>query len=64
MILEMIMESLFKDLGYDDPKNETLYFGATMDGIFLGSMTLGDAYPLEDMKMKLIAHYCSDKQHK
>lgn len=51
------VEPLFQALGYDNPKKAAFYFGAKLDGISLGWMTLGDSYPIDDMINALLEEY-------
>lgn len=53
------MKALLTALGHDDAKNEALYVAAKLDGICVGYLTLGDKYPLEKMKLKLLNEYVS-----
>lgn len=56
-----IMKPLFSDLGYDDPETEAYYLAAKLDGITLGLITLGDDYPFDTLKQKILDEYVSDK---
>lgn len=48
---------IFEDLGYDDPKTEAFFLGATLDGVLLGLITMGDDYPLEKVKKAIFEKY-------
>ncbi|MGB0347501.1 MAG: TetR/AcrR family transcriptional regulator [Balneolaceae bacterium] len=48
---------IFEDLGYDDPKTEAFFLGATLDGVLLGLITMGDDYPLENVKKAIFEKY-------
>ncbi len=48
---------IFKDLGYDDPKTEAFFLGATLDGVLMGYITMGDEYPLENVKKVIFEKY-------
>lgn len=52
------MEHLMSQLGFEQPRTAAFALGATLDGIGLGYMTLGDAYPLDDMKEMVLDQYC------
>ncbi|MTI89352.1 MAG: TetR/AcrR family transcriptional regulator [Balneolaceae bacterium] len=48
---------LLRELGYEEPETEAYKIGALMDGILLGYVTMGNNYPLEEMKQKIIDEY-------
>lgn len=51
---------IFERMGVPDPMGEAYLLGATLDGIFLHYLTtreLNMAYPLEDLKNRLINRY-------
>lgn len=48
---------IFEELGYDDPQLEAYRLGALLDGILLAYATMGDEYPLEEMKSKIMEEY-------
>lgn len=48
---------LFHELGYESPETEAYKYGALMDGILLGFASMGENYPLEEMKRKIIEDY-------
>ncbi|MGK7371084.1 MAG: TetR/AcrR family transcriptional regulator [Candidatus Halalkalibacterium sp. M3_1C_030] len=52
-----ILAPLFEDLGYENPKSEAYYLAAKLDGITLGYITLGEDYPIEIMKQKVLNDY-------
>lgn len=54
-----ILAPLFKDLGYENPEVEAHYLAAKLDGITLGYISLGEDYPLEMMKQKVMNDYVS-----
>ncbi|MBI3142285.1 MAG: TetR/AcrR family transcriptional regulator [Bacteroidetes bacterium] len=51
-------ESLFRDMGYDDPLSEAFLLGATLDGLALQYLSVGDKMGLDKMKQTLIDKYC------
>jgi AcrR family transcriptional regulator len=53
----LLMEPMLKEMGFDDPKEETFYIGAILDGIALGRMMLGEDYPYLKMKERLYRKY-------
>lgn len=55
-----VLAPLFEDLGYEDPEVEAYYLAAKLDGITLGYITLGEDYPFEMMKQKVINDYDSE----
>lgn len=48
---------MLQELGYENPELEAYRLGAMMDGILLGFITMGDEYPLEEMKQKILEEY-------
>ena len=55
-----VLAPLFEDLGYEGPEVEAYYLAAKLDGITLGYITLGEDYPFEMMKQKVINDYDSE----
>ena len=55
---------LFTKMGVDDPLEESLYFGATLDGIVLHYLYLKDQYPIDRIARKLIDSYCNNPNKK
>lgn len=55
-----MLAPLFEDLGYEEPSTEAYYLAAKIDGITLGYVTLGEDYPFEMMKQKVINDYVPD----
>lgn len=53
--------ALFTKMGAKDPLKEALLFGATLDGIVLHFMHLGEEYPLEEMKKYTIERFCTPR---
>lgn len=51
------VKPLFEALGYEDPLKEAFYFGAKLDGITLGWLSLGADYPIDDMIQQLKLEY-------
>ncbi|MBR9922381.1 MAG: TetR/AcrR family transcriptional regulator [Bacteroidetes bacterium] len=50
----MAIIPILEKLGYEDPEKEAMLLGASLDGIMIAYMSLGDAYPIDDMKEYLI----------
>lgn len=48
---------ILNELGYEKPEVEAYRIGALMDGILLGYATMGDEYPLKEMKQKIMDEY-------
>lgn len=48
---------LFEELGYEEPELEAYEVGALMDGILMGCLSMGDQYPFQEMKTKLLDKY-------
>jgi len=51
------LEVIFIDLGYTEPKNEAMLFGAIVDGIGIQYMLKPEVYPLEEMKNLILKKY-------
>jgi len=62
--LELItrLESLLRQMGFDDPENEARLLGAIIDGIQFHYLLIGGEYPLEEIKQFLIERYCHPKK--
>ncbi|HCD52363.1 MAG TPA: hypothetical protein DEQ34_07945 [Balneolaceae bacterium] len=52
-----LYSNIMKELGFDQPTLEAYELGATLDGILLGHVSLGEDYPLQAMKQKLLDEY-------
>lgn len=54
-----LMTDIFSETGCVDkePEAEAYFLGAALDGIMLGYLALGEEYPLEEVKQKLIDKY-------
>ncbi|MCB0707303.1 MAG: TetR/AcrR family transcriptional regulator [Saprospiraceae bacterium] len=50
----MAVTPLLASLGVEEPEKEALFFGAAMDGIMMGFLAMGEAYPFDDMEKYLI----------
>lgn len=55
-----LFAKILKELGYDQPELEAYQLGALLDGILLGRLSMGDDYPLEEMKQKILEEYVQD----
>lgn len=51
---------MLRELEYENPELEAYRLGAMMDGFLLGFITMGDEYPLEEMKQKILDEYVPD----
>lgn len=49
--------AMLKELGFEKPEIEAYRIGATMDGVLMGYASMGDDYPLEEMKQKILEEY-------
>ncbi len=61
---KMAMElgiDLFTKTGAEDPLKEALLFGASLDGMMMHYMHIGEDYPLEEMKDYMIEKFCTPK---
>lgn len=48
---------LFRELGYESPEEEALFFGAAMDGMMFHYLQLESDYPIEKMKAYILKRY-------
>lgn len=51
------LEVIFINLGYENPKNEAMLFGAIVDGIGIQYMLDSEGYPLDEMKSLILKKY-------
>ncbi len=61
---KIVMElgiGLFTKIGAKEPLKEALLFGATVDGMMLHYMHVGEEYPLEEMKNYTIEKFCTPR---
>lgn len=56
----VLYKEIMWDLGYDRPELEAYQLGAILDGILLGCVAMGDNYPLQEMKEKIMEEYVPD----
>jgi len=52
-----VFEAYFKNMGDKNPRATALLLGSTIDGISLGYILMGDAYPLEDVIIQFIEKF-------
>ena len=53
----MIFEAYYKNKGDKNPNATALLLGSALDGVSLGYIVMGDAYPLEDVIEQLIKKF-------
>ena len=51
-----VMAGWFEEMGSEQPMEETLFYGAVMDGIMLHYMQM-EEYPVEQMKTYVLNHF-------
>ncbi len=56
--LMKVLEILFAELGVEHPAEEAFLLGATMDGVALHFLSLGENYPLEKIIDYTIQKFC------
>jgi hypothetical protein len=49
---------MFERLGVENPRQRSLYFSATLQGIMLMFSTYPQNFPLDAMKVQVIAEFC------
>ena len=52
-----IFELYFKNKGDKNPRTTALLLGSTLDGVSLGFLMMGDAYPLNDIVDQIIMKF-------
>ncbi len=55
--LFVYMKALMEEMGVEDPALESKILGAVLDGVFLHYILIGNEYPLEEMRRKIINRY-------
>jgi len=53
----LMFKEIMWDLGYSKPELEAYQLGALMDGILMGYITMGEDYPLAELKQKIMEEY-------
>ncbi|MCB0644032.1 MAG: TetR/AcrR family transcriptional regulator [Phaeodactylibacter sp.] len=56
-----LMTHLFNELGAASPKEEALLFSATLDGMMMHYMTMGEDYPVDAMEQYVIQRFCQPR---
>ena len=56
-----LMQSLFQQLGYDDPLGEARLLAAIFDGVGIEVLVLQRDFPLDEMEKIMIERYCERK---
>lgn len=54
-----LLEDLLRKTGWQDPANEALVLGATLDGVAMHYLVSGEDYPMDSTEDYLIKKYCS-----
>lgn len=54
-----LLGNLLEQTGLENPYEEARLLSATMDGIMIHYMTVGEDYPMDQVKLSLIEKYCS-----
>ena len=55
-----MFSGVMEELGFEQPLLQAYELGALMDGILLGRVSLGDDYPIAELKQKLLKQYVSE----
>jgi len=53
----LMFKEIMWDLGYSKPELEAYQLGALMDGVLMGYITMGEDYPLAELKQKIMEEY-------
>ncbi|BAY07879.1 TetR/AcrR family transcriptional regulator [Calothrix sp. NIES-2098] len=51
---------MFKNLGVPNPRQRSLYFSSTLQGITLMFATYPESFPLEEIKAQMIVEFCGE----
>jgi hypothetical protein len=59
--MEMMTKSadIFRRIGVANPEDEAMFYGATMDGIAIQYVQVGEQYPIDKMVEMVLARYKS-----
>lgn len=57
-----VYSGILRELGYEKPELEAYSIGAMMDGILMAYITMGDDYPIEEMKQKILDQYVPETE--
>jgi hypothetical protein len=55
-----VQTEMFKNLGVENPRQRSLYFSSTLQGIMLMYSTYPKTIPLDTLKAQVIAEFCND----
>ncbi|NJO43614.1 MAG: TetR/AcrR family transcriptional regulator [Cyanobacteria bacterium CRU_2_1] len=55
-----VQTEMFKKLGVQNPRQRSLYFSSTLQGIMLMYSTYPKNFPLDAVKAQVIAEFCTD----
>ncbi|MDZ7717459.1 MAG: TetR/AcrR family transcriptional regulator [Balneolaceae bacterium] len=56
----LMFKEIMWDLGCSEPELEAYQLGAMLDGILMGYIAMGDDYPLQELKAKILEEYVPD----
>lgn len=56
----MMFKEIMWDLGHTEPELEAYQLGALLDGILMGYIAMGNDYPLQELKAKILEEYVPD----
>ncbi|MEP0755676.1 TetR/AcrR family transcriptional regulator [Trichocoleus sp. Lan] len=56
-----IQTQMFSELGVANPRQRSLYFSSTLQGIMLMFSTYPNTYPLDAVKAQVIAEFCGEE---
>lgn len=51
----------FRDMGFENPEVEAMFFGTLLDGLFFDYIMKPDLFPIDLMEEELIKRYCTKK---
>ena len=59
--LSQMVLNYFKDMGFENPEIEALFFATTLDGFFFDYIMKPDIFPIDIMEDELVKRYCTKK---
>lgn len=57
-----VMAEILQKLGYEDPEDEAYFLASKLDGIALGYITMGEDYPYQKIKEKILQEYVHEHE--
>lgn len=55
-----LLEGVFSELGYEDPRAEAVLVGAIFDGVAVEYLAMGNSFPLKTVRQHIMKKYGND----